>query len=57
MGGLALTAVYAAASRARAPLLRQALPALIRRLSAAGAKHADRADALALRTPLWGSNP
>ena len=46
--GLTLTSLYAASAYIRAPLLRQALPALLRRLSAEGSKHADRADALAL---------
>lgn len=45
---LALEAIHQASPHARAPMLRQALPALVRRVTSDDARHADRADALSL---------
>lgn len=48
VGGRMLTAMYAKAKRVGAPLLRQALPALLRRVTSPDGRHADRVDALTL---------
>ena len=48
IGGRTLSAIYAASVHAGAPLLRQAIPATLRRITAPDARPADRGDALAL---------